>query len=827
MDTATPLFADLILPLALQQLYTYRVPTELQQVIAPGQRVTVPFGKSKMYTALVHTVHQRKPEHYEARTILELLDDLPSVNEQQLKFWEWLSEYYLCTLGEIFIAALPSELKLQSETMIALRDDYIPELEILSGEEQYLINQLGEQKNMSVHDAARLTGSDRGLKLVRKMIERGVLTIHEELRETFKPRQFTYVKFSEKAEDEHFLKELFESLEKKAPKQLDLLMGFMRLKTEKGKDCFNRPFLLKQTHSSPGALQQLVSKGVFELFQGDESAGYLPVEQTGLKLELSDLQREAYEKIQLEFNHQKAVLLHGVTSSGKTEIYIKLISEMMSQGKQVLYLLPEIALTTQIITRLKSHFGERLLIYHSRFSSRERAEVYMKLVKDGHDGNFRFPIIVGARSAIFLPLKNPGLIIVDEEHDGSYKQHDPAPRYHARDGAVMLGHLHHCHILLGSATPGMESYYNAERSKYGLVELSERFGGIKMPEIKIIDLKDAYRKRSMKGHFSKELLDAIEATLGAGEQVILFQNRRGFAPVLECKRCGWIPHCINCDVTLTYHKKSNHLRCHYCGYSTPMPAKCNACGDPDIRMKGLGTERVEDDISIHFPDHTVERLDLDTGSSRSAYQRIIAAFESGETDILVGTQMVTKGLHFDHVGLVGVLNADTLIHFPDFRSVERSYQLLAQVSGRAGRKFKRGRVLIQTFNTAHPLLQFLLQNDYLGFYRHELREREQFIYPPFCRMIQLRLKHKDLVVLNELSKALTVELKSVFGKRVLGPVDPPVGRVRNYYLKNILLKIEKTLSDRKVKEMLMKVTDRFLSHEEHRKLIIQVDVDPV
>lgn len=827
MDTATPLFADLILPLALQQLYTYRVPHDLHALIAPGQRVTVPFGKSKMYTALVHSVHQRKPEHYEVRTIMELLDDLPSVNPKQLKFWEWLSEYYLCTLGEIFIASLPSELKLQSETVIALRDDHDHETEILTGEEQYLINHLHEQKNMTVQDAAKLTGSDRGLKLVRKMIERGVLTIHEELRESFKPRQFTYVRLSKKSEEESFMKVLFESLEKKAPKQLDLLMGFMRLKTEKGKDCFTRPLLLKQTHSSPGALQQLVSKGVFELFQGDESAGYLPVEQSGLKVELSELQQAAYDKIKTEFHHRKVVLLHGVTSSGKTEIYIRLISEMIAQNKQVLYLLPEIALTTQIITRLKSHFGERLLIYHSRFSSRERAEVYMKMVKDGHNGSFRFPIIIGARSAIFLPLKNPGLIIVDEEHDGSYKQHDPAPRYHARDGAVMLGHLHDCQVLLGSATPGIESYHNAEGGKYGLVELNERFGGIKMPGIRIIDLKDAYRKRSMKGHFSNEMLKAIEATLKAGEQVILFQNRRGFAPVLECKRCGWIPHCINCDVTLTYHKKSNHLRCHYCGYSVPTPAKCNACGDPDIRMKGLGTERVEDDISIHFPDHTVERLDLDTGSSRGAYQRIIAAFESGETDILVGTQMVTKGLHFDHVGLVGVLNADNLIHFPDFRSVERSYQLLAQVSGRAGRKFKQGTVLIQTFNTGHPMLQFLLHNDFTGFYRHELREREQFNYPPVCRLIQLRLKHKDSEVLNELSKALTVELKSVFGKRVLGPVDPPIGRVRNYYLKNILLKIEKTLSDRKVKEMLMKVTDRFLSHEEHRKLIIQVDVDPV
>ncbi len=821
------LFADLVLPLALQKLYTYKVPEELQGKIGPGQRVVVPFGKSKMYTAMVYAVHDRKPEQYEARAILELLDDYPIVNENQLKLWEWISEYYLCTLGEIMIAALPSELKLQSETAIAVNPEFSRENEVITDEEAVVLDALEEKQTLTVLDAAKITGSKNGIRLVRKMIERSIVLVHEELRDPFKPRQLVYVKLTPLASDESFMKELFAALEKKAPKQLDLLMGFMKLQMDKGKDFFVRSALLKLTNSGPSSLQQLVAKGVMEVFEGDESLANLPPGDPGRQVALSETQQLAYDQINGHFKEGKVTLLHGVTSSGKTEVYIRLISDMIDSGKQVLYLLPEIALTTQIITRLKSHFGERMLVFHSRFSSRERAEVYMKIVNDGRDGVFRYPIIIGARSSVFLPFTNPGLIIVDEEHDGSYKQHDPAPRYHARDTAVVCGHILHCNVLLGSATPCMESYYNAETGKYALVEIGERYGGARMPEMKIIDLKEAYRKRTVKSHFTQELLDAIELSLTEGEQVIIFQNRRGFAPVLECKKCAWIPHCVNCDVTLTYHKRSNHLRCHYCGYTAPLPAKCNACGDPDIRMKGVGTERIEDEISIFFPHHQVQRLDLDTGSSRSAYQRIISGFENGEIDILVGTQMVTKGLHFDNVGLVAVLNADSLINFPDFRSVERSYQLLAQVAGRAGRKFKRGKVFVQTFHTQHPLLNYLINNNFTGFYRYELAERQRFVYPPYCRLIQIRLKHKDDRLLEELSGDFTRELKSAFGKRVLGPVSPSVARIRNYYIRHILLKIEKSLPDQKIKQMLAHVTDRFLSHPENRSLFIQVDVDPV
>ena len=820
-------YADLVLPLALPRLYTYKIPMDFYGKVIGGARVVVQFGKSKMYTALVYSVHDRRPEHYSPKEILEVLDSVPIVTEPQLRLWEWMSEYYLCTLGEIIIAALPSVLKLQSESVVELNPDFNPENAMLTQEEQFLIDQLRMEKTLTVADASKITGNKNGLRLVRKMMDREILIHHEEMQEPFKPKHIAYVKLTPKCDDELFMQELFSKLEKKAPKQLELLMGFLKLKIDKERIFFPKTLLLKLTGAGPQALQQLVVKGAFEIFEDEESLSILPVKETGRQIELSEIQQTAYEQIEEHFKNKKVTLLHGVTSSGKTEVYIRLMSDVIGSGKQVLYLLPEIALTTQIISRLKSHFGDRLLVFHSRYSNRERAEVYMKLLTDGADGNFRFPIIVGARSSVFLPLKNPGLIIVDEEHDGSYKQHDPAPRYNARDTAVVLGHLNSCNVLLGSATPSLESYFNAENSKYELVRMHERYGGIKLPEIKIVDLKEAWRKKTMKSHFSQQLLDGIQLSLDRKEQVILFQNRRGFAPVIECKNCGWVPHCINCDVTLTYHKKSNHLRCHYCGYTTFPPAKCNACGDPDVRMKGMGTERIEDEISIFFPNHRVERLDLDTTSSKSAFQRIINGFENGEIDILVGTQMVTKGLDFDNVSLVGVLNADTLINFPDFRASERSFQLLAQVSGRSGRKFKQGKVLIQTYNVAHPLLKFVTNNDYAGFYSYELDERQKYIYPPFFRLIELRLKHKDEKVLDELSKEFARELKTVFSKRVLGPVAPPVSRVRNLYLRNILLKIERTLPNQKVKEMITKVTDRFLSHQEHRSMIIQVDVDPV
>jgi primosomal protein N' (replication factor Y) (superfamily II helicase) len=824
--SGTDYFIDVVLPLALDQLYTYSVPSHLKEKIQPGQRVIVQFGKQKMYTALVYSVHNRTPHAYRPKEIIEQIDEEPVVTAMQFKLWEWISEYYLCSLGEILNAALPAVMKLQSETAVMLHEGFTEDRMVLTAEESWLVNELSGGKSLKISEITKKTGIKNSLKFARSMMERGILIPHEEMKERFIPRQVAYVKLTKLAEEEDFMQQLFVSLEKKAPKQLQLLMTFMRLKSEKGKDYISKPVLIKSAGVTSSILQQLIVKGVFEIFADTRGVFSEAPEFLSRQIVLSEVQQQAYEQISDNFKNNKVTLLHGVTSSGKTEVYIKLITDAIGSGKQVLYMLPEIALTTQILGRLKAHFGERLLVYHSRFSNRDRAEVYNKLLVDGKDGVFRYPIIVGARSSLFLPLKNPGLFIVDEEHDNSYKQFDPAPRYNARDCAVMCGHLYSCNVLLGSATPSLESFYNAETGKYELVRMNERYGGMKMPQIKLIDLKEAYRNRQMKSHFSAYMLQQIKTALADGEQVILFQNRRGFAPVIECNKCGWIPHCINCDVTLTYHKKSNQIRCHYCGYTTIPPVKCQACGDPDLRMKGMGTERIEDEISVFFPDNRIQRLDLDTTSSKHSFQRILQEFESGDIDILVGTQMVTKGLDFDNVSLVGVINADHLINFPDFRASERSYQLLAQVSGRSGRKFKQGKVIVQTFQPAHPLLHFLTQNDYVGFYRYEVDERKKYNYPPFVRLIELRLKMKNDKELDELAKEFVKELKMVFGNRVLGPVVPPIARIRNYYIQNVLLKIERSLSDQKVKSMITKVTDRFLSHPENRSLIIHADVDP-
>jgi primosomal protein N' (replication factor Y) (superfamily II helicase) len=826
-DRTEQLYVDVILPLALPRLYTYKLPDDFSIQVQRGARVIVPFGKSKMYTAIIYKVHFRKPEHYEAKTVLEVLDAFPIISEKNLELWNWISEYYLCTLGEVMIAALPGELKLQSETMIVVHPSFNEEDVLLTEDEVRVIQMISEKKKpVSISDAVKYTGTRNGLRMIREMIERDILQLSEEIRDAFQPRSIFYVDFTPKAKNEEFLSEVFGQIEKRAPKQLEMLMAFIKLHQEAGEKPVLRDRLLKTAGGNSAILKQLVKRDVLELIESKEDLNDVVQPQREQQISLSEVQQQAFERISERSGNPKITLLHGVTSSGKTEVYIRLISDQIATGKQVLYLLPEIALTTQIIGRLRRHFGEQMLVFHSRFSPRERAEVFMKVANDGIDGTFRYPIIIGARSAVFLPLKNPGLIIVDEEHDYSYKQQDPAPRYHARDLSVVCGTLYGCDVLLGSATPCLESYHNAETGKYELVRMNERFGGLKMPEIKLVDLKEAYRKKQVKANFTHVLLESMRSTLASNQQVILFQNRRGFATVIECKKCGWIPRCVNCDVTLTYHKRSNHLRCHYCGYTTSTPAKCNACGDPDVRMKGMGTERVEDEVSIFFPDHRVERLDLDTGSSRSGYLRIISGFESGDIDILVGTQMVTKGLDFDNVGLVGVINADGLMNFPDFRSVERSYQLLAQVAGRSGRKFRRGQVLVQTFQISHPMLQFLIRNDYEGWYRFEINERQKYLYPPFYRLIQISLKHRDEKTLELLSRDFNKILKEIFGKRVLGPVTPPVGRIRNLYIRHILLKLEKGLPNHDVKQKLQRVTDRFLSIPENRSLKIQMDVDP-
>jgi primosomal protein N' (replication factor Y) len=821
-----PLFADVILPLPLRQLYTYSLPDGIKDSVAVGKRVVVPFGKSKYYTAVVRFIHEQAPVGYEPKDAVELLDDDRVVTDAQFKMWEWMAEYYMCTLGEVMVAAMPADLKLQSETVLTLAegDDVVVE-SVLTSEEESIVEAI-RGKSLSIADAIKASGAKQGLKLVRGLVEKGILAVHEEMRESFKPRAADYVRYAPAANDEGFLKSVFDQLEKRSPKQLEILMQFIRLCGEKGRSEVLKSQLLRQSGAGITSLQQLVAKGVLEVFSAENDLHAGEERHDPRKFELNPEQSAALEKIHLGFSDHKPVLLHGVTSSGKTEIYIRLMQECISRGEQSLYLLPEIALTTQIINRLRLHFGDRLLVYHSRYAPKDRAEVYMRMVRDGEGGKYKYPIIIGARSAVFLPLKNPGLIIVDEEHDSSYKQTDPAPRYNARDTAVVNAAMYGCRLILGSATPSLESYGNALGGKYSLVELHSRFGGIKMPEIELVDLKDAYKKKKVKSFFSLELLEAIGSSLDSKEQVILFQNRRGFAPMMECGKCSWSPRCVNCDVSLTYHKHTGQNKCHYCGYSISPPKKCAACGDVDIKMRGMGTERIEDEISIFFPEAKVARLDLDTGSSRSGYLKIIHGFETGEIDILVGTQMVTKGLDFDNVGLVGVLNADNLLGYPDFRSAERSFQLLSQVAGRAGRRFKRGRVVVQTFDPSHPVLGFVVNHDYKGFYDYELKERAQFQYPPLHRLIRFKLRHKDLKQLNRLAEYYTRDLRNVFGNRLLGPAVPAVSRVRNYHIMLLLLKLERNAPFKQVRESILKVTNDFMEHPSHRSLLVQIDVDP-
>lgn len=821
------LFVDVILPLALPQLFTYYVPSEFSSSVKTGKRVVVQFGKQKMYSALIRKIHNNIPEAYEAKPIAAVLDPFPIVNEKQFELWDWISDYYMCTLGEIMAAALPSAFKLESETKVLFHPSFDKDFSVLEEKEFFVAEALELNKELTLHEISKITGRKNVIPLVKTMIDKGILMLREELEKRFNPKKNVFVKLKESANEE-FLQEIFNRLEKRAPKQLNLLMCFMKLKSEKPDEPVKKELLLKLARSESVMLNQLVKKNVLEIFEEEDffmlQADYVLKD----KSELNPDQQSAFISVKEQFIKQDVVLLHGVTSSGKTEIYIHLIDEQIKQGKQVLYLLPEIALTTQIINRLRKHYGGNLLVYHSRFNQRERAEVWNKMILfQQYPGEKDYQVVIGARSALFLPFSNLGLVIVDEEHDSSYKQVDPAPRYHARDASIILSKIQNAKTILGSATPAIESFFNAQTEKYGLAALPKRFADLQMPQIEVVNLKEASKRKQMKSFFSEVLLNEMQLALTNHEQIILFQNRRGFAPMIECQNCHWIPHCVNCDVTLTFHKKGNHLRCHYCGYSISTPSKCSACGDHDLRMRGFGTERIEDDIAVFFPDKKIARLDLDSTRSKLAYQQVISGFENNEIDILVGTQMVTKGLDFDNVSLVGILNADSLMNFPNFRSYERSFQLMAQVSGRAGRKFKRGKVIIQTWHPENAVIQLVVDNNYTGFYDYELNERNKFRYPPYYRLTEIRVKHRDEKTVEKTSLAFAKELKDVFGKRVLGPVTPVVSRVKNYYLRTLMIKMERDLSVAKIKKMIGNAMDHFKANPENRSLLIQVDVDPV
>jgi primosomal protein N' (replication factor Y) len=813
------LFVEVVLPLAIAKNYTYRVPYGMNNAAAIGKRVVVQFGKSKLYTAIISSIGTLAPEKYEAKYIIEILDDRPIVTDGQLRFWKWVSEYYMCYAGEVMNAALPSALKLASETRIILNKDFEFNRSALHDKEFLIVEALSIQPGLTVSDIIKLLGQKTVMPILKLLFEKNIIHISEEVSERYKPRTRTFITLNPIYHDQKNLKELFEILEKRAPKQADAVLAYIKL--SRHQKSISKNELLEESGAGAASIKSLTEKEIFIIEEKNVSRLYYDEEDAGNSFELSGQQQDILGHIRKEFIEKDVVLLHGITASGKTQIYIRLIEEMINSGKQVLYLLPEIALTTHIIERLRMYFGINIGVYHSRFNDNERVEVWQKVLDN------EYKVVLGARSSVFLPFNNLGLIIVDEEHETSYKQFDPAPRYNARDAAIFLANIHKGKVLLGSATPSFESYYNARIHKYGLAELTERYGGVKLPEIEVVNIIEETKRKTMQSHFTSVLMGEIKQALLNKEQVILFQNRRGYAPILMCKICAYTPKCINCDVSLTYHKSSGKLHCHYCGYKEESPQICPACGSTHLEYKGFGTEKVEDELALLLPDARIARMDLDTTRSRNSLQNILNNLEEKKIDILVGTQMVAKGLDFSDVTVIGIINADSLLKFPDYRANERSFQMLAQVSGRAGRRDKQGKVLIQTYDPGHRVIKQVIENDFRDLYFTEMEERKSFKYPPFYRIINLDVKHKDPEIVNNQAIWLAAELRKHFGDKVIGPEFPLISRIRNYYIKTIMLKFEKDgISINKVKVIIRDVITQFQTTKLSKGGIVQPDVDP-
>ena len=823
-------FADVILPLPLYSTYTYSIPDEISEEIQVGSRVIVQFGKKKYYTGIVEALHSSAPKGYEVKPITTLLDPEPILRYPQLNFWKWISDYYLCSPGEVYKAALPTGLKPESETRISLNRDYEPDETNsfkLTNHQAMILMVMQENQKMSVGALESETGIKNITKVIMPMLGAGILEIDEHIAERYRPKKLVTVSLNFSRLDEEQLQEAFQAV-KRSKLQEKLLLAYLdlsgwlnqhsKLKTVTKKQ------LLEIAGVSPSIFKSLVDKQIFKIekkiinrFDSGENSALsiqLPV--------LSDLQVAAYKKIMEGFKTLPIQLLHGVTGSGKTEIYTHLMAKVIEAGSQVLFLVPEISLTTQLSDRLYKIFGSSLLVYHSKFSDSERVDIWKRLLTTNE------PLVVlGARSSIFLPFSHLGLVVVDEEHEASFKQYDPAPRYNARDAALMLARMHGAKTLLGSATPSIETYYKALEGKYGLIELSERFEGSTLPDVEIIDMKEKRKKKEVKGILSYSLRNRIISAIKEKKQVILFQNRRGFAPVVICEQCGWTPKCVHCDVSMVYHKNLGLLRCHYCGYSTILPNLCPACGLPGLKIFGYGTERIAEEIKEEFPEAKTARMDLDTTRNKDAYQNIIEDFASHETEILVGTQMVSKGLDFSDVSTVGVINADTLLNFPDFRSNERAFNMLEQVAGRAGRRKDKGSVLIQTVNPKHEVLQKIKAHDYKGFYSKEIMERRKYAYPPFTKIINIFLRNKNPEMCDKAAVDFTLALRKVFGDRVLGPEKPFVSRIASYYIQTIMLKMETGISMKKVKELLRNIYASLASSPEMKSTVVHYDVDPV
>lgn len=816
-------FIDVILPIPLTKTFVYQVSEREADFLEKGMRVAVPFGKSKIYTALVYAIHQNAPTTYKAKEIDQILDRSAVVSARQLEFWEWIASYYMCSLGEVFKAAIPSALLLESETIILPNKNFQWQgEEFFSDQESLVYEALQHQSSLKIQEVSDIIDRKNVLPILKALIEKQVIQLKEEVYETYKPKLVKYVKMHQDYNSDQALSSLLDTLSR-AKKQREVVLKLFSMEA-----VTQKPIQVKELETeskvSSAVVKSLIDKGVLEVYHLQTDRVQYDGQEAVESKTLNEYQSTALTQIKGQFQEKDVVLLHGVTSSGKTEVYVKLIEQVIQKGQQVLYLLPEIALTTQLIKRLQQYFGEKVSVYHSKYSNNERVEVWNNILKSDDKAQ----IVLGARSAVLLPFSNLGLIVVDEEHEQSFKQFDPAPRYHARDAAVVLGKLHQAKVLMGTATPSIESYFNTQNKKYGLVEINRRFAGVLMPDIELTDIKEKHRKKRMKGHFSDRLIEAIADALELGEQVILFQNRRGYAPILECQECGNSPQCPNCDVSLTYHHYRDQLRCHYCGHAMAMQQSCIACGSSELSTKGFGTEQIAHELADLFPEAKVGRMDSDTTRGKYSYEKLLSSFERLEIDILVGTQMLTKGLDFRKVSLVGVMNADNLLNFPDFRAHERSFQLIQQVSGRAGRTQKRGKVIVQTYNPYHQILQQASMNDFQAMYTDQINERYQFKYPPFIRLIKLVFRHRDFSKVNEASDWYVQSLKTVFkgsGTEILGPIFPAVARIRNEYHKHIIIKIPAHQSLPKSKRAILKIDKSFQAIPAYRSVRIVYNVD--
>lgn len=812
-------FVEVILPLALAKTFTYQVSEAEYHFIKKGMRLSVPFGKSKIYTALAIELHQNKPLLYEAKEIHQILDHEPIVTPIQIEHWFWIASYYMCSIGEVYRGAMPSALLLESETTISIQMASFVDESQLSDDEYLIYQALQKQSTLKIHDVIAILNKKNIFPIIHGLIEKKIITLAEEIAENYKPKLVRYVRLHSQFNSDNGLPQLLELL-KNAHKQKEIILHYFQLQAKEKK-----PISIKQLSESAqvavAVIKALIDKEILEEYHIQHNRIAYTGTATSQEITLSTAQKVAYDALHEQFLQKEVCLLHGVTASGKTALYIKWIESYLALDKQVLFLLPEIALTTQLVSRLRSYFGDKIVVFHSKYSNNERVEAWYQVLQKSKEAQ----IIIGARSALFLPFQNLGGIIIDEEHEPTYKQVDPAPRYHARDAAIVLANSHKAKVLLGSATPSLETYFNAQNSKYGFVVLKERFSNVKMPIIELVDLKDSYFRKQMKGHFSNTLINAIGSALSLGEQVILFQNRRGYAPVIECMTCGHVPQCPQCDVSLTFHKFKNQLRCHYCGYAIGKPTNCHSCSSIDLTTKGFGTEQIEIELSQLFPEAKCGRMDQDTTRGKHSFEKIIDGFKNQEFDILVGTQMLAKGLDFDNVSLVGILNADNMLYHPDFRAFERSFQMMTQVAGRSGRAEKQGKVIIQTYNPLHNIIQQVTHNDYESMYKEQIYDRQIYKYPPYFRLIKLTLKHRDFDKLKEGSFWLYQVLSQNLSIPVLGPEEPAINRIRNEYIRTIMIKIPQKTSIVGTKKTIQKILNSFESVAQFRAIRVIVNVD--